>query len=233
MPILLLHVQTLWAGAKYWGDLAASIILAVAAIIHPFSHQKNIFTESVSVSCSPEVWDWRVFPACHFPPSPFTGQHFLEHHKKNMEFLSSLCGFVVFTTSPPFLGQGPFRHKCGLGIAPQNSNQELSPILVGKSQHRTGEPIMTKSRILVLSLKPWLKISVQISLANYTEISFIQSITQDLQAHTSNQFVLCDSQQAEVYPVRDAACHQRYTVPLQICLTVTQILGSSAIHHLS
>lgn len=66
-----------------------------------------------------------------------------------MEF-PSFCVFVVFMTSPPFLGQGLFRRKLGLGITPQNSNQEPSPILVGKSQHRTGDPITTENRILVL-----------------------------------------------------------------------------------
>lgn len=173
-------------------------MLAAAAIIHPFSYQKDIFASGfqrvcicllLSRSMGLKGFSCLSFPSLHFH---WTGD-FLEHHKKNMEFPSSLCGFVVFTTSPPFLGQGPFRHKCGLGIAPQNSNQELSPILVGKSQHRTGGSIMTESRILVLSLKLWLKISVQISLGIYTGISFSQSITQDLQAHTSNQFVLCDN----------------------------------------
>lgn len=152
-------------------------------------------TEPGSVSCPSEVGDSSegfFLPIISLPQLSLESWIFWNTTKGTWSFLL-LSVFVVFTTSPPFLRQGLFRHKLGLGIAPQNSNQELSPILVGKSQHRTGDPIMTESRILVLPLRQWLKILVQISLGNYTEISFIQSITQDLLAHSSSQFVLCDN----------------------------------------
>lgn len=99
--------------------------------------------QSLYLSLAPQKWGTEGFflPVIS-PHSTFTGQgNFVEHHKKNMEFLSSLSVFVVLTASSPFLGQGLFGHEHGLGIAPQNSNQEPSPILVGKSQYRTGDLI--------------------------------------------------------------------------------------------
>lgn len=135
-------------------------------------------------------------PSLHFH---WTGEFSGTSQKQHGISFFSLCfccvyDFSTFPSGRVHLGINKhLSHKRSLGIAPQNSNQEPPPILVGKSQHRTGDPIMAEGRVLVLPLKWWLKISVQISLGNYTEICFILSITQDLQAHTSSQFVLCDN----------------------------------------
>lgn len=108
VPILLLCVQTLWAGAKYWGDWTVSTMLVVAAIIHPLSHQKDIFASGFHRACvclslprsgGLKGFSYLSFPSLHFHwMGEFSG---ISHKEHGVSFFSlCFCCVYHFSTFP-------------------------------------------------------------------------------------------------------------------------------------
>lgn len=147
-----------------WLGLA---LLALAAVIHLLSHQEDL----------PLAILW--FPSCH------SYQSFLKHSKSIAEFLPPPIPIsLLHLFSLDDKAHLDMTMACALQI--RNQRKSYLQQLWAKTNRATD-----KIRILVPSLKLWLRISVQISLGNYTEICFIQPIAQDFQAHTVSQFVVC------------------------------------------
>lgn len=162
-----LGVQVQWAGARCWGDLAW--------LCRPWP-------QSSICSASRLLCPWLL---CGFHPAAPTRQNFLKHSKSIAEFLPSPFLIpLLHLFSPNDKAHLDMSTACALQI--RNQSESHLQYLWAKANRATD-----KIRILVPSLKPWLRISVQISLGNYTEICFIQPIAQDLWAHTSSQFVIC------------------------------------------
>lgn len=100
---------------------------------------------------------------------------------------------------------------------------------------RISDLLMIESRILVLSLKLIKDFSP--NLFGELHRNVLNSVYHPGLPGTYQQVCARCRLACEVYPIRDAACHQRNALPLQIYLTVNQkepkVPGSSAIHHLS